>query len=166
VSDTDLFLLSDRLRRIRRNGQSADYEELTLCIEQAEVMENAVWTQPTKRTSDPDTSEFVTTKKKRTKLHKSLMVVFLASPDEEPIDEVVMVDLYERCQIKYKWMVQLDMATQGSSPRKRRKDIERFGIVKRVDKLGVGVGGGSIGRYALTAAGREEAMNVWWEAMV
>jgi hypothetical protein len=149
-------VLSERLANIRDHTDNPVIrEKLGICIEQAQAMEKAINDRDPWRTTDPETSHWNGDPNTLSKLQRAVWATFKVA--DRPLDEYTLTDAYVRLQLdNQEWMPHIDPELQGTSLRKRRNDLEKHGIVKRLDSNGTSPVGLSIGRYILTAAGRED----------
>ena len=145
-------LLSERLLHIREHISSyLISQKLDVCIEQAITMESK--SVPTQRHTDPETSWYNGTIESLNTLRRGVLDVFRST--HIPMDEVTMDARYMELQSMSDWMKFVDPSKGGGTLRKRRNELEREGLVKRVDSEGTSRHGQPTGRYVCTQAGRE-----------
>ena len=151
------MLLSEKLANMMEHTSSQImYEKLEICRQQAESYEETISARKPWRSTDPETSHWDGDKETLSKLQRAVFHIFVVTG--LPLDEYTLTDEYVRIQ-KYngEWMPYINPELQSTSLRKRRNDLEKLGLVKRLDSEGVSPIGRPIGRYVLTTAGRDAA---------
>ena len=150
-----MMLLSEKLANIKDHVSSQQlYEKLEICREQALTYEETIFSLKPWRTTDPETSHWDGDQETLSELQRAVFYTFRCN--RVPLDEYAMTDAYLRLQAANSdWMPYIDPELQSTSLRKRRNDLQKLGLVKRLDSEGVSPIGRAIGRYILTSAGRD-----------
>ena len=149
-----MMLLSDKLINIRDNTTGVVREKLTVCIQQALVMEERIANVPKQRHTDPDTSYFDGTNDSLRHIQKGVLHAFEVN-HPHPLDELTMNRQYTILEKYTEWMRYVDPEKQDGTLRKRRSELEDLGLLVLVDKEGESRTGQRAARYRLTQAGLE-----------
>ena len=135
---------SEELRALRRelaNGNYVNSHYLDTIITKVEHMEEAIDEWPKVRTGMPDTSYFDGT---LGSLKRNQADVYACFDTFGIMDGSTLEILYERHAFSREWKKQAP-----SGIRARRKELERLGLVVRVDDGGLSPTGRKAGRYAI-----------------